>query len=107
MARIEIKRTKQYSDRLRLYEVELDGNIIGKLKAGEIFTYELPEGKHSLRLRIDWASSNIVNFEISADQTLYFESGSNVPMFLELIYITFLRHKYLWLKQVENNTAFD
>jgi hypothetical protein len=100
MARIEIKRKKRFADRLRSYEIELDGNIIGNLKAGETFIRELPAGRYNLRLKIDWAGSNTLELAILNDEVLYFEASNNVPIFLELIYITFLRHKYLLLKQV-------
>ncbi|GEM_PF-5005570 len=51
-------------------------------------------------LKIDWCSSNGLDFEIKNGQTLSFECGNNVPSGLrqELLYITVLRHKYLWLK---------
>jgi len=98
--RIEIKRIKQFKDRIRSYKVELDGETIGDLNAGETFHYNLPSGSSILRLKIDWASNNTINFEISDNQVLYFECGNNVPIFLELLYISVLRNKYLWLKQV-------
>ena len=99
MARIEIKRGKGYKDAIRAHQIELDGEIIGSIKAGEAVGFDIQPGKHHLRMKIDWCSSGYLDFEIKDEQTLSFESGNNVPPLGELIYITFLRNKYLWLKR--------
>jgi hypothetical protein len=100
MASIEVKRGKGYKDALRAYQIELNDKTIGTIKAGESLSFDIPPGKHRLRMKIDWCSSSYLNFEITDHQTLHFECGNNVPPFAELIYIVFLRNKYLWLKQI-------
>src|ERR1700742_3684718 len=99
MATIEIKRGTGYKDRLRSYQIELDDKVIGTLKAGETVSFDPLPGRHRLRIKIDWCSSGYLNFEIKEQQILRFECGNNVPVFAELIYVAFLRNKYLWLKQ--------
>jgi hypothetical protein len=100
MARIEVKRGKGYKDAFRAYKIELNDETIGTIKAGEFLCFDIPPGKHHLRIKIDWCSSRYLNFEITEQQALYFECGNNVPTFAELIYIAFFRNKYLWLKQI-------
>jgi hypothetical protein len=99
MARIEIKRGKGYKDAIRSYQVELDDEVIGSIKAGEGVGFDVQPGTHHLRMKIDWCSSGYLDFEINDGQTLSFECGNNVPSLGALFYIIFLRNKYLWLKQ--------
>ena len=100
MATIEVKRGKGYKDALRAYQIELNDETIGTIKAGESLSFNVPPGKHRLRIKIDWCSSGFLNFEIAEQQTVNFECGNNVPTFAELIYVAFFRNKYLWLKQI-------
>jgi hypothetical protein len=101
MARIEIRRVDEFKDAVRAYQVELDGEIIGSLKRGELNGFDIQPGRHRLRLKIDWCSSPYVYLEIQLGQVMKFQCGNNVPMFLELIYVSFLRNKYLWLRRVD------
>jgi hypothetical protein len=100
MASIEVKRGKGFKDALRAYQIELNDKTIGTIKVGESLSFDIPPGKHCLRMKIDWCSSSYLNFEITDRQTLHFECGNNAPMFAELIYVLFFRNKYLWLKQI-------
>lgn len=100
MANIEVKRRKEFKDAIRAYQVELNDQAIGTIRTGESVSFNIPPGKHHLRMKIDWCSSNYLNFEITDQQTLHFECGNNAPIFAELIYVIFLRNQYLWLKQI-------
>lgn len=100
MARIEFKRENRFKDAVRAYQIELDGEVIGKINKGESTGFDIQAGRHRLRLKIDWCGSPYIDFEIQTGQTLKFSCGNNVPAFLDLVYITFLRNKYLWLNQV-------
>lgn len=100
MARIEIKREGGFKDAVRAYKIELDGKEVGKINKGEQIGLDIEAGKHRLRLKIDWCGSPEVDFEILQGQVLKFGCGNNVPPFLDLIYITFRRNKYLWLRPV-------
>ena len=100
MARIEIRRVDEFKDAVRAYQVELDGEVLSSLKRGEATGYDIRPGRHRLRLKIDWCSSPYVDFEMQLGQVMKFQCGNNVPTFLELIYVSFLRNKYLWLRPV-------
>jgi len=102
MARIEIKREGGFKDAVRAYQIELDGKVIGKINKGEEVGLDIPAGKHRLRLKIDWCGSPSLDFEIQTGQILKFACGNNLPPLplLVLVYITFRRNKYLWLRPV-------
>src|SRR2546423_3118795 len=100
MARVEIKREKGSKDSIREYQIELDDEVVGSVKAGESSSFDVQPGPHRLRLKIDWCSSGYLDFTIdNNEQTLSFECGNNVPALSDLIYVIFLRDEYLWLKR--------
>src|SRR5438105_2345668 len=100
MPGIAIKRANEFADMVRSYKVELDGEVVGKVKSGETFSYELPSGMHSLKLRIDWKGSNTVAFEISDGEVFHFNVRNNMHYpSAGLLYMTIWRNKYLWLEQ--------
>jgi hypothetical protein len=85
---------------MRAYKVVLDGNVIDEIKNGQQIELAVVPGKHRLNLEIDWCRSNIVDFEINQD-TIEVECGSNlrgIKILLTLLYTTFLRSRYIWLK---------
>jgi hypothetical protein len=104
MGMITITRTTKYPDRYRAYTVMLDGGAVGRLKGTESITVQLEPGQHTLLITIDWCMSNRLTFDYSADADLHFACGSNMrgwKMILAVMYVTFLREHYLWLRQVD------
>ncbi len=98
---IKLKRITCWPDRLRAYKVMLDGKEIGKIKNGEEREFDAPAGRHRLCLKIDWCGSNTVDFETPGN-AVEFECGSNLTegkALLAILYITFLRDHYIWLKR--------
>ncbi|MPM33947.1 hypothetical protein SDC9_80528 [bioreactor metagenome] len=99
---IKINRLSGYGDLARKYKVMLDDKQIGEIKDGESKCFQVEEGEHTLYLKIDWCKSNKVNFNASKDEEVEFECGGSMrgwKLFLGLIYITFLKNKYLWIKE--------
>jgi hypothetical protein len=97
---IRIKRDSGYADRLRAYKVVLDGTIVGDIRNGQQLELKVAPGKHRLQLKIDWGSSNMVDFEIN-DRDLEFQCGSNLRGFkilLAIFYATIFSNQYIWLK---------
>lgn len=60
-----IRRKKNYKDSLRSFKIYLDGNLIGKIKNGSTLSFDISEGPHVLKLKIDWCSSNEIEFNYS------------------------------------------
>ena len=98
---ISVSRDSGYADRLRVYRVLLDGIEIGRVGNGETKSFDVKPGQHHLALKIDWGSSNAIDFGIANDQSVKFMCGSNLRGFrlaIGLYYAIFARSKYLWLK---------
>lgn len=98
---IKIKRDSGYADRLRAYKIVLDGDVVGEIKNGQELELNVTPCKHQLYLKIDWCRGNTIEFE-SEGATVEFECGSSLRgwrVLLVMIYVIFLRDKYLWLKR--------
>jgi hypothetical protein len=101
---IHIYRQPAYADRLRAYTVLLDGEAVGAVLAGATCTVIAPEGKHIIKLTIDWCESNPITVEAlpGFPQRLTVSSslrGSRLA--LGLWYVAFARKSYLSLKYSE------
>ncbi|SDO22397.1 hypothetical protein [Geodermatophilus sp. DSM 45219] len=53
-----------YQDRLRRYEVLVDGRVAGRLRRGEDLRLDVPAGRHSVQARIDWTGSPPVEVDV-------------------------------------------
>src|SRR5687767_12670256 len=101
-AQITVRRTTGYPDRLRAYKVNVDGAVVGLIRARESVTVPISPGRHSVRLRIDWCSSEQIDFQTQPGEHVFFECGSSLSgwrVLLALFYITFWTHRYLWLRR--------
>jgi hypothetical protein len=102
--KISIKRESAYTDSLRKYKVELDGVLIGEIANGANETFPIKPGVHTLRLKIDWARSNEVEFRTTTkSKTAHFRCVSSLKgarAWLAFIYI-FLPHKYIKLERID------
>lgn len=57
MATIIIKRSSEYNNRLRDYQLFLDGKKIGTIANGKTESFETTSGQHTIIAKIDWCSS--------------------------------------------------
>jgi len=100
---LKITRLTSYSDRLRSYKIVVDGREMGFIKAGETVRVLVEPGNRRVYLKIDWCSSNIIDLAVKAQTEYKLECGSRLTglrIFLAYLYITFWRHKYLWIRLV-------
>jgi hypothetical protein len=98
---IRISRVNEYMDSVRSYKIMLDNGYVGDIKNGEVKDIDIEPGIHEIFLKIDWCRSNIIEFNVSANETVEFECGNSMDgmrILLSLVYITFLKNKYLWIK---------
>ncbi len=65
MATLIIKRTSEYNNRLRDYQIFLDGKKIGTIANGQTKEFEMPPGQHTLIAKIDWCSSPEISLTIN------------------------------------------
>jgi hypothetical protein len=69
MPTINITRTSAYMNRLRDYQLYLDGKKIGTIGNGQTKQLETTAGQHTLLAKIDWCSSETVSFTLSESET--------------------------------------
>jgi hypothetical protein len=73
MAEIILTRPDGFkTDRLRAYQVYVDGDRLGRIRAGETERFQLPPGLHKLQLKEDWASSEKLQVDLGADDPAQF-----------------------------------
>jgi hypothetical protein len=103
MPTITIERADQYADMYRAYNVRVDRKTVARVVSGGKVSFDVKPGGHELELTIDWCRSNKLKFIAGDNEELHFKCGNPLTgyrIILSWLYITFLRHKYLWLKQV-------
>jgi hypothetical protein len=87
-----------WQDRYRAYTLYVDGEERGSIKAGSEMHIQVAPGKHACQLRLDWCSSPIFETEVAANETKIVECGPNANPFSSIIFITFLRKRYIWVR---------
>ncbi|MGX1025062.1 hypothetical protein [Psychroflexus sp. MBR-150] len=69
MPKLVIKRAKEWANGARNYRLYLNDKKIGKIGNGETEVIEIEPGSHKLQAKIDWCSSENINFEIEDNET--------------------------------------
>jgi hypothetical protein len=64
MTRVIIKRKNQWLNRMRGIGLYLDDTKLAVIGNGEIAEFEISEGTHKLRAKIDWCRSNEHSFTV-------------------------------------------
>jgi hypothetical protein len=101
---LTVRRTTSYADRRQAYRVEVDGVVVGSVRARDSVTIPIKPGAHTLVLRINWCGSEQTEFEAQPSESVTFECGSNLTgwrLLLASYYIVFRTRQYLWLRRVE------
>ena len=98
---IVIDRKAGLGDKLREYKIYIDGQIVDSIAEDETKTLNLEKGKHELLLKIDWARSNMVCFELEDDEILHFtcrSAATPVRLVFSLFAIIFLWKNWITLE---------
>jgi hypothetical protein len=96
-----------YVDILRSYQIIVDGRAVGEIRNGGQVEFDVPPGRHQIHLELNWCRSNVVDFEANRG-VIQFECGSNIrgwKSLIALLYVTFLRDQYLWLRKADEPWA--
>lgn len=96
---VRVHRAKQLADRLRAYEIFVDGESKGAVRAGGAVDFRVENGRHRIVLRLDWCASNAIEFSLWDDETAEFDCGNNTGGFWSVFYVLFRPHDYLWIKK--------
>jgi hypothetical protein len=102
MPRISVERDDQpFRDRLRSYEIVLDGETVGRVKRGETVDVVADAGHHELHLTIDWARSPSVEFDLAEGQECLIRCWSNVSPRRARYFMTQGRDEWIGLEMVD------
>jgi hypothetical protein len=99
---VKIKRKKNAVDSSRAYEIILDGENVGIIFSTQTISVPVEPGHHSLKMNIDWCSSEEINFSIGSGEEITFECESNIPLQKVLLapyYLIFKPNNWILLKQ--------
>lgn len=75
MATIIISRSNEYLNRMREYDVYLDGEKVGSIANGETKEFDVSPGTHTILTKIDWYSSPGLSLEIMDEETKSLQVG--------------------------------
>jgi hypothetical protein len=108
MAVLRFYRPTQFADFLRCYRLFVDEVCVGQIVTGGELDVEVPAGRHEVRARIDWCSSNRLLLDIGQGDKCNLEVGSSLGgwrLLLALLYITLWTSDYLYLRAAERDVA--
>jgi hypothetical protein len=96
--RLTIARDSAYVDRARAYKIMVDGKEVGRIKNNTSQTISVPGGSHELFLKVDWATSPTLTFEVNAGEEVRYVCRPTANAFLAVLYSFFNRRNYLTLE---------
>lgn len=100
-SQVILTRTHSYVDRLRTYQVYIDGMCVDQILDGERKIYKLGPGDHELTLKIDWCGAAPVKFHLNQGEMKSLSCRPNldgIKFLLLLWYVSFGRNQYIRLK---------
>ncbi|SDR90356.1 hypothetical protein [Gramella sp. MAR_2010_147] len=68
MPKLIIRRNSEWANRMRSFELFLNGVKFSEIKDKQVLSFEIPEGKYQLTAKIDWCGSEPLNIEIAKDE---------------------------------------
>lgn len=97
MPRLTIKRGGGYSDMLRSYKIEIDGQIVGSIRRHETHTFDVSEGMHKVRMRIDWCGSQVVDVLVGPQGADLICSPNRYLPWFAIVFL-FMPGRWVWLR---------
>lgn len=88
MPNIILKRDSGWADGVRKYKILLDGNVLCKIADGETLTLPIEAGQHTIKVKIDWCGSKVINFTVQ-EKNVVFDIASNLrgaKVFMAILY---------------------
>lgn len=102
--KITLTRLAGGRERLRSYQVQLDGQTVGTIAEGETIRVTVPDGSHQLRLKMDLAYSNVVTVDEDITTFTYLCRSGASPV-MALGDALFRRHQYISLVAEEDRDS--
>ncbi len=63
MPEITLTRDSGYADRLRNYQVLINGKTVGAIANGKTVTFTVEPGTHTIQVCLDWAKTPVITFQ--------------------------------------------
>jgi hypothetical protein len=86
---IHISRSGNFRrDRARSYKIFVDNKLLGKIGSGETKVIPIAAGDHRLKLKVDWAVSQTLEFQVPDDRPAKFScqpNGGSALILLDLL----------------------
>ncbi len=98
--KLRFVRGSGYADRLRRYNIFVNGAQVGTIARDAVLDLEVPRGPLTIEARIDWCRSQPLTIEATPDQRIEIEVLNNWGALLALWGITFGFRTYLILKRL-------
>ena len=76
MPKISIYRVSEFENRMRKIHILIDGEPKAKIGNGKNIDLEIAAGKHTAQAKIDWCTSNLLEFEIDNESNIRLELRS-------------------------------
>lgn len=100
---IDVRRTDGLADYLVRYRLEVDGELVAKIRPGDRVSIPVDPGRHRVRARVYSYSSQEIPFEVAEGQTIPVTVSCNVSLWMRLIladllYSTLMRDHYLTVR---------
>jgi len=100
MATIKIKRSREYTNRMRDYKIFIDGQQVGTISNGETRNFPATTGQHIVAAKIDWCSSPDILIDVKENQANNLKVGGFkdgrflIPIGLGLIALHLIMSKF-------------
>ena len=89
--KIVISRKQELNNRLRQIAIYIDDQKIGTIGNGDVKTFDVPEGAHSIKAKINWCGSRELKFGVAGEEKKYFSlSGFKYSNFIGPLAIVLL-----------------
>ena len=100
MPTLTVQRDKGWTDKIRKYQILVDGVETGQIGEGEVLHHQIALGHHVVEAKIDWCGSQPLHFDAqSEDKVVLVRSGlRGWRVLFSIFYIIFNRRGYLTLE---------
>ena len=102
VAQIRVVRDSGRIDRLRAYQVIVDGKKVGEIFDGETRVFAVSPGRHQIRLKVDWFVSNLLELEVAEGDKATLHAKSNLQgriwLFCRYVFFPYPRDRCLLIE---------
>ncbi|MGA8854697.1 MAG: hypothetical protein WB492_11030 [Christiangramia sp.] len=69
MPKLLIRRDSEWANKMRSFDLYLNGRKFTEIKDKQLLSFQIPEGKYQLQAKIDWCGSQPLDIEIKKGET--------------------------------------